>query len=65
MIELKLTTRADFISKEDRDTARLALNNQDVFWDGSCVGKMFCSYKTDETTLGIAILVDKSKIPKG
>jgi len=64
MIELKITTRADFINKEDRDTARLALHNQDVFWDGSCVGRLECRHNTDDTTLGIDILMDKAKLPK-
>lgn len=59
----EINFRSDFISQEDRDTARLALDGQKVFWDGQSVGEIKCSYKADDTSLGVSILLDGMKLP--
>ena len=59
----EISFRADFIGKEERDTARLAFHGQPVFWDGRCVGGIKCSYKTDDTSLGVYLTLDKNKLP--
>ena len=53
--------RVDFVDKDSRDSARLALHNQLVFWDGGAIGYIRASYKTDDTTLGLHFCIETKK----
>lgn len=60
---IQLEFRATFTNKDDRDTARLALNGQEVFWDGRSVGALACSHNTDDEVLGLCLFINVDKTP--
>jgi len=53
--------RADFIDKDTRDSARLALHNQPVFWDGTTIGYLKIKHNTDNRVLGLEVWVETKK----
>lgn len=53
--------RADFLDKDMRDSARLALHDQPIFWDGGCIGYVKVKHNTDDTTLGVEFWIETKK----